>query len=145
MTPESDSDHQQQWTLVVRRSFGIPDLLGTEEARGELVKCLEEQLQENGWRSATRAIADPMADALMAFGVRSDLDDRLFRAGPSDSADRFPTRDAAHQLIDRGMTVVDPEHLVFDATGEYPPEIVAVARLALDRVFRYMDEQPLGD
>jgi hypothetical protein len=145
MTADSDSDRQQQWTFVVRRSFGIPDHLGTEEARRELVMCLEEQFLENGWRSAPRAIADPMVDALMALGVSGDPEDRLFNAERSVFSDPFPTRDAAHQLIDKALTIVDPEHLVVDPTSEYPPEIVAAAQVALDRVFRYADEQPFGE
>jgi hypothetical protein len=90
-----------------------------------------------------------MVDALMALGVSGDPEDGLFNAElnaeQSVFSDPLPTRDAAHQLIDKALTIVDPEHLVVDPTSEYPPEIVAAAQVALDRVFRYADEQPFGD
>lgn len=145
MTAESDSDRQQRWTLVVRRSFGVPDLLDAEQARRELVRCLEEQLLESGWRSATRAVADPLVDALLGWGVHGDPDDFPFAVAGAVPVGPFPTRDAARQLIDQGLSVADPEHLVFDPTEEYPPEVVAVAALALERVFRYEGDQLSGE
>ncbi len=107
--------------------------------------CLQEQLLEKGWRSAPRAIADAMTDALMGWEMRSDPGERRFPAERSVSDVPLLAPDAAHQLIENGLTVVDPEHLVVDATGGYPPEIVAVVQFALDRVFRYANEQPFGN
>ena len=94
MSNESDSDRQQQWGLSIRRSFGISDLVGDEEARREIVRSFEDRLRENGWQSATRAIADPLVDAMMAMGASGDLDDLLLIAEPSISAETSPTRDA---------------------------------------------------
>jgi hypothetical protein len=119
--------------LVVRRSFGIPDLVANEDAREVLVGSFEEQLRQNGWQSPSRVIAEPMVDALMALEPNGGLDDRL-----------LPVDDAAFRLLDRGTTVVDSQHLVLDVTSEYPPEIVAVAQHVLDRVGHYVREQPFG-
>jgi hypothetical protein len=136
MTSESDSIRQQQWVLAVLRTFGIPDMMSNDDARRALVGSLEEQLQENGWLSATRAVADPMAEALLAFGATSDLDDLL-------SSTDLPA-EAAHRLISNGMTVVDPEHLALDVRGEYPPEVVVVAQLILVRAMQCVREHPYG-
>jgi hypothetical protein len=78
MTAESASDRQQQWELVVRRSFGISDLVAYKDAREALIECFEDQLCENGWQSHTRGIAEPITDALMALGTDGELDDDLF-------------------------------------------------------------------
>lgn len=145
MSNESDSDRQQQWGLSIRRSFGISDLVGDEEARREIVRSFEDRLRENGWQSATRAIADPLVDAMMAMGASGDLDDLLLIAEPSISAETSPTRDAAHRVIDRGLTVVDPEHLAFDVRSGHPPEIVAAAGSVLYQVLQYIREHPYGD
>lgn len=145
MTAESASDRQLQWVLVVRRSFEIPDHVDNEDARRALVRKLEEHLHQNGWQSATRAIAEPMVDALMAFGASGDFDDRLLPVDLDVSSETFVTRDAAHRLIDNGMMTVDPQHLVFDVTSEYPPEVIAVAEIVLDRVFQYAREQSFGE
>ncbi len=138
MTTGPDSHRQPQRVLVVRRSFGIPDLVDNNDARRALVGCLEELLLQNGWQSGTRAIADVMVDALLALAASGDLDDYVLPDGLS----TFTTRNAALRLIDKGMTVVDPEHLVIDLTSGYPPEIVEVAEGVLDRVFQYAREQP---
>jgi hypothetical protein len=134
MATESGSPRQERWTLAVRRSFGIPDLASSEDARKTLVNALEDALRNNGWVTATHAVADPMADALLAFGAASDFDDELLGAEP-------PT-EAAHRLVAKGLMVVDPEHLAYDVRGEYPPEVVAVAELALVRVMQCIREQP---
>ena len=144
MTAESASDRQQQWVLVVRRSFEIPDLVGNEDAREALIGHLLEQLQENGWQSPTRGTAAPIVDALMAFGASEEIDDQLLPVGLGLSAPTFTTQDVAYRLLDRAMTVVDPEHLVFDVMSELPPEVVAVTQQVLDRVFQYVREQPFG-
>jgi hypothetical protein len=70
----------------------------------------------------------------MALATSGDVDDRLLPAG-----------DAAYRLLYEGTTLVDPQHLVFDVMSEYPPEVVAVAQQALDRVGHYVREQPLVD
>ena len=134
MTAESASDRQQQWALVVRRSFGIPDLASNEDAREALVRSLQDQLQENGWQSLTRGTAEPIVDALIALGASGDQDDRV-----------LPPRDAAFRLIDKGLSVIDPEHLVFDMAFEYPPEVVAAVEQMLVRVSQHTREQSLGD
>ncbi len=145
MTAESASDRQQQWVLVVRRSFEIPDLVGNEDAREALIGHLLDQLQENGWQSPTRGTAEPIVDALMAFGATEEMDDQLLPAGLGLSAPTFTTQDAAYRLLDKALAVVDPEHLVFDVMSELPPEVVAVTQQVLDRVFQYVREQPFGD
>jgi hypothetical protein len=137
MTAESASDRQQQWALVVRRAFGIPDLFVDEDAREALIGYLGDQLEENGWQNPTRGVCEPILDALMGLGAIGDLDDRLLSAEPR--------RAAAYQLLDTGLSKVDPQHLVFDASFEYPPEVVALAQQVLDRVGRYLREQPFGD
>src|SRR5580704_15689892 len=115
MTAESASDRQQQWVLVVRRSFEISDDVSSENARKALIRHLQDQLEENGWHRPTRGIAEPLTDALLALGASGDLDDQLLPAGLGDSAPTFTTRNAAYRLLDKGLTVVDPEHLVFDS------------------------------
>lgn len=145
MTSESASDRQQHWTFVARRSFGIPESIGDQEARRILVSRIETQLQENGWRNAPHAIAQPMLDAVIALGASGDFDDQVLPAELGSSAESVTTRDAAHRLLDRGMSVVDPEYLVFDARGEYPPEVIAAAQQVLDLIFAYLREQPFDD
>jgi hypothetical protein len=145
MTGESASDRQQHWALVVRRSFGISEPVGDEDARRILISCIETQLQENGWRSATHAIAEPMLDALIALGASGDLDDQLLPAEFRVSAESVTTRDAAHRLLDKGISVVDPEYLVFDTRNEYPPEVIAVAQHVLDLISEYIREQPIDN
>jgi hypothetical protein len=145
MTAESASDRQREWVFVVRRSFGIPDLITDEDARETLIGSLEDQLRDNRWQSPSRAIAEPMVDALIALGTSGDLDERLLRAAPPLSDVTSANRDAAYRLIEKGLTVVDPQHLVFAVMSEYPSEVVATAQQALDRVGHYVREQPLGD
>ena len=134
MTAKSASDRQQQWELVVRRSFGISDLVPNKDARETLIRCFEDELEVSGWQSAPRAVAQPFVDALMVLEVVGDLSD------PS-----FTTRDGAHRVIAKGIAVIDPEHLVYEARFDYPTEIVAAAQQMLVRIEQYVREQPLGD
>jgi hypothetical protein len=145
MTSESASDRQEHWTFLARRSFGIAESVGEEDARRILVSRIETQLLENGWRSAPHAIAQPMLDALIALGSSGEFDDQMLQAELRASTERVTTRDAAHRLIDKGISEVDPEYLVFDRRGEYPAEIVAVAQQVLDLLFQYIREQPFDD
>jgi hypothetical protein len=145
MTSESASDRQQTWTFLARRSFGIPESVGDEDARRILVSHIEIQLQENGWRSAPHAVAEPMLDALIALGASGDLDDQMLPEELRVPAESVNTRDAAHRILDKGISVVDPEYLVYDTRSEYPPEIVAVAQQVLDLIFAYIREQPFDD
>jgi hypothetical protein len=145
MTAESAEDRRQQWVLVVRRAFGVPDSAGNEDARRALIVCFEEQLQVNGWKSARRAIAEPMMDALLVLGAKGDLDDYLISVEMHGSAGDYRTRDAAHRIIDRGISVVDPEHLTIDAMSEYPPEVVATVQQLFERVSEYAREPRFGD
>ena len=143
MTAESASDRQQQWVLVVRRSFDIPDLVGNEDAREALMAPPGAASGE--WVAKPhRGTAAPIVDALMAFGASEEIDDQLLPVGLGLSAPTFTTQDVAYRLLDRAMTVVDPEHLVFDVMSELPPEVVAVTQQVLDRVFQYVREQPFG-
>jgi hypothetical protein len=130
MNAESNPDRQYQWELVVRRSFGIPDLVADEDARKALIGFFQDQLEQNGWQSPTRGMCEPIVDALMALGASGDFDDRLLSAEMR--------RDAAYRLIDGGIAEVDPLHLVFDARFEYPPQVVAVAQSFLDRIGQYI-------
>jgi hypothetical protein len=123
-----------QWEIVVRRSFGISDLVAKNEARETLIRFFEDELRVNGWHSAPRAVAQPVVDSLMVLEVIGDLSDPT-----------FTTRDGARRLVGHGIGVVDPEHLVYDARFEYPTEIVAAAQQMLARVEQYVREQPFGD
>jgi hypothetical protein len=134
LTSDSASDRQEQWEIVVRRSFGVSDLVSKSEARETLIRVFEDELQVSGWHSAPRAVAQPLVDSLMVLEVIGDLSDPT-----------FTTRDRAHRLVGHGIGVVDPEHLVYDARFEYPPEIVAAAQQMLARVEQYVREQPFGD
>jgi hypothetical protein len=136
MNAESGSHRQQQWLLVVRRSFGISDLVSNEEARNALIQSFQDDLQENGWQNPTRGMCEPLLDALLAMGASGDLADRLVAEVP---------RDAAYRLIDTGIAEVDPMHLVFDKRFEYPPEAVAASQQVLDRIFQYQCEHPFDD
>lgn len=139
------ASEEQQWTLIVRRSFDIADGLDDKAAKDALVGHLEGQLQERGWHSSTRAIAQPMVDALMVMAVSGDLHDGVLPSGSLGSADAFDSQSGAYRLLDRGMTTVDPENLVFDARSDFPPEVVAVAQYALERVSEYLGKQMPGD
>jgi hypothetical protein len=141
MTTEPDSHRQPQWVLAVRRSFGIPDPVDDNDARRALVGWLEELLLQNGWHSGTRAIADAMVDALIVLAASGELDDGI----PGGVLSTVTTHNVASRLIDKAVTVVDPEYLVIDLTSGYPPEIVEVAEGVLGRVFQYALEQPFGD
>jgi hypothetical protein len=137
MNGEPDSPRQQQWHLVVRRSFGISDAVANEDARKALIEIFQAELRENGWQNPTRGMCEPLLDGLLALGTSGDLDDHLFSAevGHND----------AHRLIDKGIAEVDPLHLVFDTRFEYPPEAVAAAQHVLNRVFQYARENPFAD
>lgn len=134
MTRGSASDPQGQWQIVVRRSFGISDLVANEDARETLVRCFEDELQVSGWQSAPRAVAQPLVDSLMLLEVVGSLSDPA-----------FTTQDRAHRIVAHGIGVIDPEHLVYDARFEYPPEIVVAAQQMLARVEQYVREQPFDD
>ena len=134
MTAEWASDRQRQWELVVRHAFGISDRVPNNDAREALIGSFQDRLQDNGLQSPTRGAAEPIVDALLALGPVEDLDDPM-----------LSTRETAYRLLEKGMTVVDPERLVFDARFEYPPEVVAAAQQILDRVGRYLREQQFGD
>lgn len=130
---------QLQWDLLVRRSFGISDVVAHTDAREELIGCFQVRLHENGWDSASRGIAEPVVDALM------QLDGHLRPDELPHSASVFASREVTYRLLESGMSVVDPEHLVFDSTLEYPAEIVAAAQQTLDRIGQYTREQALAD
>jgi hypothetical protein len=134
MTSESASERQEQWERDVRRSFEISDLVADTEAREALIRFFEDELQVSGWNSAPRSVAQPLVDSLMAREVIGD---------PSDLT--FTTRDRALRLVGHGIGVIDPEHLVYDARFEYPPEIVAAAQQMLARVEQYVRERQLSD
>lgn len=144
MDGESASDRHRRWTLIVRRSFGIPDTVADHDAREELVRSLEEQLHENGWEAPARAIAQPLVEALMALGRGGDPDDRLLPAMLVFSAATFTSRAAAYRLLESGTRIVDPEQLVFDVASGYPREIIAVAQEALERVSHYLRAESFG-
>jgi hypothetical protein len=145
MTSESAPDPQQHWTFLARRTFGIDEAIGDEEAKRILVSRIEMQLQENGWQNAPHAVAAPMLDALIALGASGDLDDLMLQTELRGSAESVTTRDAAHRLLAKGISVIDPEYLVYDARAEYPPELVAAAQQVLDRVSAYVREQSIDD
>ena len=107
-----------------------------------IIESIEGQLHANGWHSATHAIAEPMLDALVELGANGGLDACLLVEEAGSPADATSTRDAAHRVIDRAVSVVDPEHLVIDVPGEYPPEVLLTARQTVDRVVLYVREQP---
>jgi hypothetical protein len=86
-----------------------------------------------------------MLDALIALGASGDLDDQMLPEELRVPAESVNTRDAAHRILDKGISVVDPEYLVYDTRSEYPPEIVAVAQQVLDLIFAYIREQPFDD
>jgi hypothetical protein len=134
MTRDSASGRQEEWQIVVRRSFGISDSVANEEARETLVRCFEDELQVSGWQSAPRAVAQPLADSLLQPEVVGNLSDPA-----------FTTRDRAHRIVAHGIGVIDPEHLVYDASFEYPPEIVVAAHQMLDRVEQYARGQALDE
>ena len=135
---------REQWALVVRRSFEIPDPVSDGEAQDVLVGRVEELLRDNGWTSATRAVAEAVLEALVVMGASGDLDNLIPAADVSRSDPSVPTREAALRVLDTGTTIVDPEDLVFDGSGDYPPEIVASVQQVLDLVNHYLGEHPLG-
>ncbi len=132
MTASSGPDRQEQWQILVRRSFGISDLVAKTEAREALVRCFEEELQISGWQSAPRAVAQPLVDSLMVLELVGDLSDST-----------FTSQDRARRLVAHGIGVVDPEHLVYDGSFEYPPEIVAATQQMLERNEQYVSEHPV--
>lgn len=134
MTQGSAPGRQADWQFVVRRSFGISDLATHEDARQALVKCFEDELQERGWQSAPRAVAQPLVDSLLLVEVVGNLDDPA-----------FTTLDGANRLIAHGIGVIDPEHLVYEAGFDFPPEIVVAVQEMLARVEQYVRGQPLDD
>jgi hypothetical protein len=86
-----------------------------------------------------------MLDALIALGASGDLDDQMLPAELRVSAENVNARDAAHRVLDKGISVIDPEYLMYDTRDEYPPEIVAAAQQVLDLIFAYIREQPFDD
>lgn len=130
MTYDSAPDRQQQWELVVRRSFEISDAVAHTEARKTLIRSFEGYLQATGWQLAPRGIAEPIVDALMLADLAGN---------PSDP--EFDTRESAQRLLAHGISVIDPEHLVFDARFDYPSEILTATRQMLARVERYWRER----
>lgn len=145
MSPPSASNGQAQWALVVRRSFGIPDLVAEDDARTALIGSVEERLHENGWQSPAHQIAELMVEALLALGASGSPDEALFGAERDLVDATFAGQDPAHRLLNQGMTVADPEHLDWDVMSEPPPELVATAQQVLERIGRYVQEHPLGD
>lgn len=122
------ASEDSEWALVVRRSFEISDLVSQRDAREALIRRCEAQLRDNGWQRPTRAVAEPITDALLSLGAIGSIDDR-----------------SAYRLLERGTNVVDPEHLVFDVMSEFPPEVVAAAQQLLDVVSKYAYEEPRAD
>lgn len=118
----------------MRRSFGVSDLTARNEARETLIGLFEVELRVSGWDGAPRAVAQPLVDSLMVLEVIGDLGDPT-----------FTTQDRARRLVGHGIGVVDPEHLVYDARFEYPPEVVAAAQQMLARIEQYVREHPVGD
>ena len=134
MSSDSASNRQQEWELVVRRSFEISDFVALDEARETLISCFERHLEANGWQGAPRAIAQPIVDSLMLLEVAGGLSDPT-----------FATRDGAHRILAHGISVVDPERLVYDARFEYPPEIVATTQQMLVQIVRYARQERFSD
>jgi hypothetical protein len=133
VAPGSTSDRREQWVIVVRRSFGISDVVAHNDAREILIGLFENELQVTGWQSAPRAVAQPVVDSLLLVDVIGDLNDAT-----------STTRDRANRVVENGIAVVDPEHLVLDTRMGYPPEIVAAAQQMLERVEKYF-QQSNGD
>ena len=129
MAPGSTS-RQEQWVIVVRRSFGISDVVADNDARETLIRFFEGELQVTGWQSAPRAVAQPLVDSLLLLDVIGDLNDST-----------FTTRDRANHVVANGIAVVDPEHLVLDTRFGYPPEIVAAVQQMLAWVEKYLGQQ----
>lgn len=141
MTGESAEparNRQREWVLIVRRSFGIPDVVAEHDAKEMLVGSVESQLHENGWPGPARSIARPIVEALIALSTTSDSGDRLQPADLYVTSDAFTSRDAAHLLINKGMSIVDPENLVFSVTSEHPREILEVTQQTLERISGYL-------
>lgn len=145
MDVEPGAGRHSEWAVAVGRSFGISESVSDTEGRKIVIKRIQGQLQENGWRGATRAIAEPMLDALIELGASGGLDAYLRRPEAGVSAETVGTRDAAHRVLDRATAVVDPEHLVIEVPGEYPSEILLVAQQAVDRVVVHVREQQRGN
>ena len=116
--------------IVVRRSFGISDVVADNDARETLIRFFEGELQVTGWQSAPRAVAQPLVDSLLLLDVIGDLNDST-----------FTTRDRANHVVANGIAVVDPEHLVLDTRFGYPPEIVAAVQQMLAWVEKYLGQQ----
>jgi hypothetical protein len=114
----------------VRRSFGISDVVADHDARETLIRRFEDELEVTGWQSAPRAVAQPLVDSLMMLEVIGDLNDS-----------NVTTQDRAYRVVENGIAVVDPEHLVLDTRFGYPPEIVAATQQMLGRVEKYLGEQ----
>lgn len=134
MTRDAASGRQAEWQMIVRRSFGISDLATHEDARERLVELFGNELQESGWTSAPRAVAQPLVDSLMLLEVVGDLDDPA-----------FTTLDGANRLIGHGIGLIDPEHLAYEARFDYPAEIVVAVQAMLARIEQYVREQPFDD
>ncbi len=134
MSTEPDQQRQQQWELVVRRSFDISDVTAHQDARESLIGIFEGHLQANGWQLAPRGVAEPIVDSLLLLEVTGDSTDPT-----------FDTRDGAHRLIAHGLSVIDPEHLMYDMRFDYPQEIVAAAQQMLARVQQYSKESSVGE
>lgn len=113
----------------MRRSFGISDVVVDNDARETLIRLFEDELQVTGWKSAPRAVAQPLVDSLLMLEVIGDLNDST-----------FTTQDRAYRVVENGIAVVDPEHLVLDTRFGYPPEIVAATQQMLARVEKYLGE-----
>lgn len=129
----------------MRHSLGIADLVSERDAREALIRTVEDELYNSGWRGPTRAIAAPVVEALMELGAIGDLDDdHLLRGKLPPPAASVASRDAAHRILDRGWTIVDPENLVFDRASECPPEVVIAVEQVLNRIGEYMRGQPFA-
>jgi hypothetical protein len=133
MTSEFVSDCQQEWEQFVRRSFEISDALDHRDARELLLSCFEGYLRENGWELAPRGVAQPIVDSLLMLEVTGN---------PGDPS--FGTQNGAQRVIARGLSLIDPEELVYDARFEYPPEIIAATQQMLARIERHAREEPFG-
>ena len=103
-------------SVVRPRTFGISDRV-TNPTPG---KHSSGPSRTSFWTTGCKAPHGGLQSRLwmlsVAPGPIEDLDDPT-----------FSTRETAYRLLEKGMTVVDPERLVFDSDVEYPPEVIAAA------------------
>lgn len=126
-----DETADVQWSRVLRRSFGIPDIVSKENAIKSIQGWICSQLASSNLSDVEQiAVSRDLLTAVFAVAVRGDLD---FFVLSSLAQQRVPTNETASEIIIQEM---DSKAVV--STTDATQSVLAAAEAVVDRMIDYV-------